>query len=139
MPPPAAAPSIETAPTGQARDLPARPAPVEERAAPRSSRPATPAAAFDGAAWLASRTARRYTLQLVGGRNRALVEKFVRDHAIAPPYAVFERPLDGRPWYSLVAGDYRDRDAAVAARARLPARLGSKGVWPRTFGSIQNP
>ena len=90
-----------------------------------------------GVAWLKSRRPGRYTLQLVGARERAAVDKFVRTHRVAQPYAVFERSLNGRPWFSLVAGDYPDRDAAIAARGRLPKSLGRSDIWPRTFGSVQ--
>ena len=133
------------------------PAPVEERvAAPLKSgdrpaavssaapltRPPVPVkqprtAANEGADWLTGRDPARYTLQLVGARDRAAIEKFIRDNAVAAPYAVFERMLNGAPWYSLVAGDYPDRAAAIAARERLPKRLERSGVWPRTFESIQ--
>ena len=87
--------------------------------------------------WLRSRRPAHYTLQLVGARDRASVEKFIRRFGIGQPYAIFERQLDGRPWYSLVAGDYPDRAAAVSARERLAPGLARSGVWPRTFESIQ--
>jgi septal ring-binding cell division protein DamX len=74
---------------------------------------------------------------LVGARDPAAVRKFIGDNRLGQPYAIFERPLDGRPWYSLVAGDYPDRKAAVAARDRLPGGLAGSGAWPRTFESIQ--
>jgi DamX protein len=125
-------------------------APVEERqAAPsagvakpppttkRSSASSTPSPAADGLAWLKSRQPGHYTLQLLGARDRAAVQKFARDQQIASPHAIFERRLDGKPWYSLVVGDYPDRAAAVAARERLPAAIKRPGVWPRTFESIQ--
>jgi septal ring-binding cell division protein DamX len=115
------------------------PAPVEERtplaAAPQPSRPAA-APPRTGESWLNSRAPNHYTLQLVGARNRAAIDKFVQDHGIPAPFAVFERQLNGAPWFSLVAGDYPNRDAAVAARDRLPAALAGTGVWPRTFESI---
>ena len=91
----------------------------------------------DDGDWLKTRKPGNYTLHLVGARDRAAIEKFIRTHRLARPYAVFSRDLDGRPWYSLVAGDYPNRDAAVAARARLPAAVQTAGVWPRTFASIQ--
>jgi DamX protein len=133
------APSVEPAsePVG---------APVESREIPKEPRVVTakpavvvPAgtAPSGGEAWLQSRDPARFTLQLVGSRDRAAVRKFAREHAIAEPHAVFERDLKGRPWYSLVAGDYPDRAAAIAARERLPKGLGRSGIWPRTFGSIQ--
>jgi septal ring-binding cell division protein DamX len=121
-------------------------APVESREVPKEPRvvKAKPAvvvpagtAPSGGEAWLQSRDPARFTLQLVGSRDRAAVRKFAREHAIAEPHAVFERDLKGRPWYSLVAGDYPDRAAAIAARERLPKGLGRSGIWPRTFGSIQ--
>ena len=90
-----------------------------------------------GEAWLNSRPPERYTLQLVGSRQRAAIEKFVTDNSISKPFAIFKRELNGSDWFSLVAGDYPDRDAAVAARSRLPKPLDGAGVWPRTFGSIR--
>jgi DamX protein len=112
--------------------LPApQPAPVVDR-----SRPQTRPARSAKPDWLQSRDPSHYTLQLVGARDRAAIEKFVRQHRIRQPYAVFERNLKGAPWYSLVAGDYPDRAAAVAARAALPAGLERSGVWPRSFASI---
>ncbi len=116
------------------------PAPVEERT---SSRPANKPVAVPlatarsaGERWLATRNPAHFTLQLVGARERSSVEKFVRVHAIASPYAVSSRDLKGKPWYSLVAGDYPTRDAAIAARDRLPKALQGAGVWPRTFESV---
>ena len=126
------------------QEPPPVPAPVETRTPAPISKPVVkpktaPAAdaADTGVAWLKARPPGRYTLQLVGSRDRGAVRKFVRDYGIEAPFAIFERDLKGKPWYSLVAGDYPDRDAAIAARARLPKRLERSGVWPRTFESIQ--
>jgi DamX protein len=102
---------------------------------PASDEPgASPAATT---AWIRSRDPQRYTLQLVGSRELASIERFVVRHGLQPPYAVFERTLTGAAWYSLVAGDYADRATAVAAQARLPASLRDSDTWPRSFGSIQ--
>lgn len=138
--PPAAAPVDD-----QSRTLASAPAAVgPASAAPLASVAASPApvapvspAAVSGDAWLQSRSPAHFTLQLVGARDRAAVEKFIRSHQVPAPYAIFERPLSGSPWYSLVAGDYVDRTAAMAARERLPATLRSKDIWPRSFESIR--
>ncbi len=124
----------------------AGPAPVESRPPPAARPPVvvartsaaapSPSVAKGGIRWLQSRAPGHYTLQLVGSRDRAAVQKFVRKHGIKQPYAIFERDLKGEPWYSLVAGDYPDRDAAIAGRTRLPRTLGRSGIWPRTFDSI---
>lgn len=112
------------------------PAPVEDRSVVASVKPSRSAAASTSD-WLNSRDAGRYTLQLVGATDRASIEKFVTIHSISQPFAIFERQMNGRPWYSLIAGDYPDRAAAVAARERLPASLKGAGIWPRTFASVQ--
>ncbi len=110
------------------------PAAMPEEAAPSNT--AVPAGAF-GMRWLTSRKPGRYTLQLVGARDRAAVERYARDRGIASPHAIFERELDGRPWFSLVVGDYPDRAAALAARAGLPGGIDRAKVWARTFESIK--
>jgi DamX protein len=121
---PAAAPEIGPAPNAAAKPEKPRPA----AGSPPSS---------GGVEWLKSRDPGRYTLQLIGARDRAAIEKYVGEHGVKAPYAIFARPLNGRPWYSLVAGDYADRDAAVAARSRLPRSLSRSDIWPRSFASVQ--
>jgi len=87
-----------------------------------------------GQAWLQAQPSGNYTLQLVGSRDRASIDRFIRKHGLSGPYAVFSRDLNGQPWYSLVSGSFPSRDAAISARKRLPQGL--SGVWPRTFASI---
>ena len=65
------------------------------------------------------------------------IEDFIRRHHLDGNYAVFARDLEGKPWYSLVYGDYPDRDAALRARADLPAGLRAIKAWPRSFASVQ--
>ncbi len=107
------------------------------RSAGASPRPPAHKVAHTGRAWLLAQPPAHWTLQLVGSRERASIDAFLRRHHIAPPHAVFERELGGYPWYSLVAGSYPSHDAAVAARSRLPAAIVRGGVWPRTFASIR--
>jgi len=132
-------PAAETRPVSPAENVPAQAeqppvAAMPETAAPPPARPPTGAI---GMRWLASRAPGHYTLQLVGARDRAAVERYARDRGIASPHAIFERELDGRPWFSLVVGDYPDRATALAARARLPAGIDRAKVWARTFESIK--
>jgi len=151
---PIAPPARPATPQGstEVEDIaPQGPAPVEERPVSAPSKPRSALLEAAGSAaelssterprsgldWLRNRVPGRYTLQLVGARDRSAVERFVRVHRVPAPYAIFERQLDGRPWYSLVAGDYSDRDEAVAARLDLPKSLQRSGAWPRTFASVQ--
>lgn len=146
--------------TGRDRDLPVRreaasegPAPVEDRTGPgravnrqqvaekavgaSTAEPSSRGSGERGDEWLRSRPSQHFTLQLVGARDRGSVEKFVKVNRISPPYAIFRRTLDGADWFSLIAGEYPDRDAAIAARGQLPEALQATGVWPRTFESVQ--
>ncbi|MGD8956959.1 MAG: SPOR domain-containing protein [Chromatiaceae bacterium] len=142
---PAESAAAESGPASPSGSVPARAEqpPVaalpEKAASPRSpaATAAQPPTGAVGMQWLTSREPGHYTLQLVGARDRAAVERYARDQGIASPHAIFERELDGRPWYSLVAGDYPDRTAALAARARLPAGIDRAKVWARTFESIK--
>ena len=136
---PSAEPDAESSPAGPADGVPAQAERSPVAAMPEEDKlpPAQPSTGGDGMRWLTSREPGHYTLQLVGARDRAAIERFARDRGIASPHAIFERELDGRPWYSLVAGDYPDRSAALAARARLPAGVDRAKVWARSFESIQ--
>ena len=150
-------PELEPPPqaeVGQAEEK--QPTPVPEVQAPEAATTAAPqpqevkppqrvpsrtvapeSAAPDGyEAWLMAQAPGDYTLQLVGARDTDAIQKFIARHNVKSPYAVFQRDLNGEPWYSLVAGVYPDRDAAVAARSRLAPPLNGSGVWPRTFASI---
>jgi len=90
-----------------------------------------------GEDWLRAQRPQDYTLQLVGARDRAAIRAFITRHNVQPPSAVFQRELNGKPWFSLVSGVFPDRDAAIAARARLKPPLNGSGVWPRSYASIQ--
>jgi DamX protein len=108
-----------------------------EREAAKPEPVTAPSPPVDDLAWLRSRSPARYTLQLVGARDRGALDRFVDRYRLAGKYAVFTRDLAGKPWYSLVYGDYADRDAAIRARAKLPPALRTDQVWPRSFASIQ--
>jgi DamX protein len=129
-PAPVAAPASESV-------VPPAAAPVVSVPA-TSPRPplATAPAMTDDLAWLRSRQPSHFTLQLLGVRERAAIDQFIRVHRLKGKYAVFARDLNGKPWYSLVYGDYPDRDAALRGRAALPASLRGASVWPRTFASV---
>jgi DamX protein len=49
---------------------------------------------------------------------------------------MFTTDRGGKPWFVLVYGDFSDRDAALKARAALPARLRQGGPWLREFAAI---
>ncbi|MCB1753839.1 MAG: SPOR domain-containing protein, partial [Gammaproteobacteria bacterium] len=50
--------------------------------------------------------------------------------------AYFRTKSNGRPWFPVLYGLYPSRSAAVAARAKLPGKLATKDVWPRSMASV---
>lgn len=135
------APTPRPSPPAPVEPPPAEPAPPKPVQAPKPPPAPKVAVAREPAApqtldWLRSRKPDRYTLQLLGARDRAAIDVFIRRHRLTGKYVVFTRDLAGKPWYSLIYGDYPNRDAAVRAKAALPAGLRGKDVWPRTFASV---
>lgn len=127
-----------TVPASPAIAPPAKPEPVAVSKPKATVKPpVSKAAQLKGLPWLLAQKPGDYTLQLVGARDQAALHKFIAQHQIPSPHAIFQRELNGKPWYSLVGGVYPDRDAAVAERAKLKPPLNRAGVWPRTFVSIQ--
>lgn len=130
----------EAAPVEERPAAPAEKAGRPVRQAVEVAPPAPPAEPAEvtggGSAWLQGRNPRHFTLQLLGAHDRAAVERFARERDVPMPHAIFVRTLKGKPWYSLVVGDYPSRAAAIAGRDRLPASAGGDKAWPRTFDSI---
>lgn len=77
-----------------------------------------------------------YALQLAIRDSQAGIEAFERAHGLTglPQVRVARR---GRLAYVLLAGVYRDREAAAQARDGFPKRLGSMRPWVRRLRSLQ--
>lgn len=124
------APEVEPA---ESLPEPAEPAVEVEPAAPETAE-TEPEPEPGTLAWLRRRDPKAMTLQLVGARDRGAIDEFIAKHKLSGVYAVYERDLGGKPWYSLVYGEYPDMAAAKRARAKLPKALHS--AWPRSFESV---
>ncbi len=92
---------------------------------------------FKGKVWLLKQAPSRYTLQLIGVQEERAAKQFIRSHRIMAEAAYFKTEREGKPWFSVVFGVYSGRDAAVAAKKKLPISLKGISSWPRSFGSIQ--
>lgn len=88
-------------------------------------------------AWLLQQDPKAYTLQLVALSEEAGIARFLERYSLPGQAAYFRTVRQGKPWFPLLYGIYPDRQAAVAARDRLPADLLRTGVWPRSLGSVQ--
>ena len=92
----------------------------------------------DQAAWLWSQDPSHYTLQLLGGRSEKGIKSFMAQHNLQDKAVFFRTVRDGKPWFALVYGSYPDRQQALQAIKRLPAKLQKTTPWARSFASIHS-
>ncbi|WP_027856725.1 AAA family ATPase [Marinobacterium jannaschii] len=80
---------------------------------------------------------REYTLQMLGARDRATVNKFLRQQTAPDRFYSFSTIYKGKPWHVVVYGRYSSRKAAVAATAKLPPKLRKLRPWARSVQGVQ--
>lgn len=90
----------------------------------------------DSEAWLWSQDPRRYTVQLLGGRNDKSIQQFIRKYNLKDKAMYFHTKHNQRNWYALVYGTYNTRNEALQAIKSLPAAIQKTSPWPRSFASI---
>ena len=78
-----------------------------------------------------------YALQLLAVSSETAARGYIEKHDLRDRAAYFRIERGGRTLYPILYGVYADREAALAARARLPAALDRQGVWARSFASVQ--
>ncbi len=134
-PPPAAtgteAPVAAQAPTATAQ-------PVTGSDTKTVASPAPAAGLPHREAWLLQQPEQRYSLQLLGSRKADSITDYIRQHKLAMEQsAIYRGKFRGGEWYVLMYGIYPDRQAAIDARAGLPAAVRKDKPWPRTLKSVQ--
>ncbi|WP_375057280.1 AAA family ATPase [Zobellella sp. DQSA1] len=116
---------------GQGGDSPSAPA------VPQTATPAPVAVSgVSPLSVLMQKPASRYTLQLMAGRDRAVLERLVARHTLTPVW-VYPRTINDQPWFVLVYGDFEVPEQARRAIAGLPAELQAAKPWPKPFGQVQ--
>ncbi|MDO6563042.1 AAA family ATPase [Amphritea sp. 1_MG-2023] len=78
-----------------------------------------------------------YTLQMLGAGQRSSAEKFIRAQAEPQKFYMFQTRYKNKPWFVVVYGQYKDRNAAHTAVAVLPSALTKLKPWARTIQGIQ--
>jgi DamX protein len=87
--------------------------------------------------WVVSRPANGYTLQLIAVENLDSLKRYIAKNALVGETHTLRLRRNGKPWYALLWGEFPDKNSALKAVSRLPARVQKAGVWPRTFASLQ--
>ncbi|WP_319782304.1 SPOR domain-containing protein [Oceanisphaera sp. IT1-181] len=131
--------TAQTAPAKPAAPQPAPQAPVVPQPAaqaPAASQNAAANGNLGSVASLKQRSGQRYTLQLMAGRNKSVLEALVSQHKLSPAW-VYPRTIDGQPWFVLVQGDYVSAKQARDAVKGLASELQAAKPWPKPFGQVQ--
>lgn len=89
------------------------------------------------AAWLSSRPARHYTLQLIA-LAPADARRFVAEHDLGDGAVLLpRRGPGGRPMLAVVYGDFASREAAQRRSKALRREIPGLSPWLRRFADIQ--
>ena len=92
---------------------------------------------FDKTSWLLGQNPNRYTLQLLGTHTLSTVKDFIRDQGSLDGLSYFETIHNGREWFVVVYGLYRNRSQAIAGIEALPRDLRALTPWARGLRGIQ--
>ncbi|MCF6283037.1 MAG: AAA family ATPase [Candidatus Polarisedimenticolaceae bacterium] len=104
---------------------------VEVLAAPKQG-------VLSGAKWAKQQASSNFTIQLIGVSEPESIDQFIRRHGLEGKVFSIAMARKGRPWYVLLFGSYANKELAKVAISRdLPLSLRKRGVWPRSFDSLQ--
>lgn len=137
------APAISTAPIRAEAPLasaaPVADAPAEE-AQPKNEQANLKVSQdrFDKTEWWLSQNPNRYTLQLLGTHNKGTVQDFIRDQGGVDAFGYFKSKHNGKDWFVVVYGTYRNRSEAIAAAESLPKDIRDLNPWARSARGIQD-
>ena len=120
-------------------EQPPQPTPVTRTIAPAAETVSTPAAESlpHRENWLLKQPGSSYSLQLLGSRSEKSVIEFIKRHKLDEHQTAYYQGIyRGSAWYVLMFGVYPDKQAALAGRTRLPAKIRKDKPWPRTLESV---
>lgn len=87
--------------------------------------------------WLVSRNPSAWTVQILAFTELEKVKAFIDTHRLHTRAAYFVEHDGNKVFYKLVYGEFKTKEAAQAARAKLTPALQEHGPWLRTLASVQ--
>lgn len=136
------APPISTAPIRSeaplAQPAPVADAPIEDTTKNEQANLKVSQDRFDKTEWWLSQNPNRYTLQLLGTHNKGTVQDFIRDQGGVDAFGYFKSKHNGKDWFVVVYGTYRNRSEAIAAAETLPKDIRDLNPWARSARGIQD-
>ena len=89
--------------------------------------------------WLLSQESSRYTIQIMGVRDDALLFDFVNRNQLLEQneIAYYQTIFKGKPWFQLLYGIYPDKRAAQSAADAFPPKIRKSLPWIRRLSGVQ--
>lgn len=87
--------------------------------------------------WLLSLNDSEYVLQVIAAGQKQSVQKFIELQPNKAKLRLIEVGRDGKPWYIVVSGSYKDNDSARRAIQSLPQDQVNGGPWPRNVADLK--
>jgi hypothetical protein len=87
--------------------------------------------------WINRQKYQHWTIQLLVFTEKEQVLEFIEDHRLQNKTAYFSEVQNGKVFYKLVYGSFKNKDIASFARQNLSPALQQYGPWLRTWESVQ--
>ena len=89
--------------------------------------------------WLLSQESSRYTIQIMGARDDALLFEFVNRNQLLEQneIAYYQTTFKGRPWFQLLYGIYPSKRDAQSAAEAFPPEIRKSSPWIRRLSGVQ--
>lgn len=78
-----------------------------------------------------------FTQQLIGVRDRSMLEQLIPQFAVPESVDIVESVHQGKAWFILIHGQFDTKEAALQATTGLPAIFKDQTPWIRTFKSVR--
>lgn len=79
-----------------------------------------------------------FTLQILAASKPDSLRSYIARQANRQQLYLYRGDRAGKRWYVVVAGVYPSKEAALAARSRLPSEQQKAGPWPRSIDDIKS-
>ncbi|PIE41376.1 MAG: hypothetical protein CSA49_03760 [Gammaproteobacteria bacterium] len=79
-----------------------------------------------------------YTLQMLGAKEIATVDKFMSQYPGLKELAYYKTRRKAQDWFVVIYGQYSSKKQARQALTGLPASIQAARPWPRSIASVQN-
>ncbi|MDX1694879.1 MAG: AAA family ATPase [Ketobacteraceae bacterium] len=87
--------------------------------------------------WLMSLDKNKFTLQMLGAREEASVQKFLAKYPSLKDIAYYRTTHRDQDWYVVVYGLFGSKESAKQALSKLPKPLRESSPWARSVASVQ--